>query len=289
MMQMNKGSFRDTQVLTPASVAEMRRPQADLYTTMESSYGLTFFIDTYKGLRRVWHDGGISSFVSHFRMIPEANTAVIVLFNRGAGNFMKFVRQIFDQILGLPRENEQPRAIEPDRSLWSRYAGTYLGPYAGLATIEISDDQLTLDFNGQNMPLQARRDDLYFFSVPESEQITSVGFIPEEDGTTRYIMVNSNVCERVERDPAFAPDPANWSTLTGTYTGEIGKWEVRLEGNQLFIVIKKGGDETKILCTPLSNTCFAGGFGVIEFSTTEDGVGPVLEVGRTFKLMRTSS
>lgn len=81
IMQMNQGRFRDRRILSPESVAEMQTIQADLRTVTDAGYGLTFFIDSYKGIRQVDHPGSIADFGSLFVMAPDEGVAVVMLFN----------------------------------------------------------------------------------------------------------------------------------------------------------------------------------------------------------------
>lgn len=85
IMQMNHGRFGDRRILSAESVAEMHRIQADMYTVSSAGYGLALVVDRYKGIRRVGHEGSISTFGSRLVMVPEAGTAVVLLFNRAPG------------------------------------------------------------------------------------------------------------------------------------------------------------------------------------------------------------
>ena len=169
IMQMNGGRFGETQVLSPESVAEMQRVQADMYTLDGSGYGLTLGSGTYKGVRRVGHGGGISTFVSTFDMVPEAGVAVIAMANRGDEAFKmgKVIDGILDQLLDLPQEKPEPQPIQADASRWPQYVGSYVGNWRGLATVQVTEDQLVLDLNGEVIPLDSLRTDLYFGRKPE--------------------------------------------------------------------------------------------------------------------------
>lgn len=288
MMQMNQGCFRDKQVLSLQSVIEMQTVQADCYMTTGAGYGLTFLIEPYKEIRQVGHDGGISTFGSSLVMAPDAGVAVVMLFNRASDFFvtsLKFVNHIFDQLLNLPQETPKPQAVEPERSLWGLYVGSYLGPQLGLATILVMDDQLTLDLNGEVVPLKALKNDLYFGQKPETSEEITVGFIPEPAEPTQYIMVNTSPCQRIELDAALLPDPTAWGAYVGTYTADIDTLTVRISGDRLNIHSKWFNDE--MLCMPLDSTRFVGKFGLAEFQVGDDGRVPLLKLCSSFTFTRT--
>ena len=280
MMQLGQGRFRDQQILSPESVAAMQTLQADLYTTNGAGYGLTFGVETYKGIRLVGHAGGISTFGSQFKLAPDAGAAVLLLYNRISPEFAaeRLVHDIFDQLLDLPQEAPKPRAIAPDRSLWPRYVGSYVGIWAGLATIQTVDDQLTLDLNGEAVPLDALRPDLYFGLKSGSEEPTSVGFVPEATGPTEFIMVDGAPAERIQLDTAFTLDPATWAAYAGTYGG-VDRLTVSVEDGRLFIASAFYGK--RVPCTPLDNRRFASEYGLVEFQVAQDGPVPALKVAKS--------
>lgn len=104
IIHLNQGRLRNKQILSPASVGEMHTVQSDLHTSTGSRYGLTFFVESYKGVNLVQHWGGVDSFSSRFVLVPEAGVAVIVLHNRMASAFDAdgIVAGILDQLLDLP-------------------------------------------------------------------------------------------------------------------------------------------------------------------------------------------
>ena len=289
MMQMHQGCFRDRQVLSPESVSTMQASQVDLYTLTGTGYGLTFGVDTYKELRRVGHDGGISTFVSRFDMLPDEDVAVIMLFNRGSMEFESegIVNSIFDELLGLPEEIPGPQEVEAERSYWPRYSGSYLGQWVGLATVRTSEDHLALDLNGKIIPLKALRQDLYFGERPESKDRISVGFVPEVEGPTQYILIDGNMCRRIERDRPFEADPAAWSGYAGVYASEgLDTYTVGIKDGHL--VIHSQVDNAEVKCFPLDKRRFACEWGFFEFLVDDNGVATSVKQGDMWTFSRMS-
>lgn len=286
IMQMNHGHFRDRRILSTESVAEMHRIQVDKYAVSGAGYGLALDVDRYKGMRRVGHEGSISTFGSRLAMVPEAGTAVVLLFNRAPGFWARaetISDRILDHVLNLPAEASQPRTIEPDRSLWPLYTGAYLGDWRGLARVEIEDGQLTLNWNGEALPLSPTRDDLYFGGRSGNGETVSVGFIAEAGEPVQYIQVNSSPCLRIQYDTTWTPAPETWQAYIGKYTG-VEKVAVRIEDDQLFLYSEDVDKE--MLCVPLSNTCFACDVGLVEFHVADDGRVPSLRLGKVYTLNR---
>jgi CubicO group peptidase (beta-lactamase class C family) len=286
LMHLDGGRYRGRQILAPASLSEMQAVQADRYTVAGGRYGLGLSIDIYKGLRRLAHDGSISTFGSKLAMIPEAGAAVILLFNRAPGFWaqaQEIVDGILDQLLELPPGTTIPQPVEPDRSLWPGYTGAYLGDWRGLALVEAVADGLTLNWNGQAMRLQALRDDLYFGQRAGSTDLASVGFVPEGKSAAQYVQINSSPCRRLAHEvPTIAPGAA-CRAYPGTYSG-VETLIVHLEEDGLSVYAEDTGQEMP--CVPLSDTLFACDVGLLEFLIDERGAVDSLRFGRTYTLHR---
>lgn len=288
ILHLNQGRFRGRQLLSPESVRTMHMPIVSLWTLAEEGYGLTFATERYKGVRLVRHNGGgLASYASGFYLAPDEEMAVVLLAN--GDRPMAILRHLLDQLFELPAQSEMPRAIAPDHTAWPRYVGTYLGIYTGLATIQIVDDQLILDLNGESFPLSMREPDLYFAQRSGGGSLISVGFLPEAEGPTRFLVLNDSPCERIGPPGAIAPDPAAWAAYAGTYvapeaaTLREDTYVVRVEGERLMFHPRH---DKAFPCIALDDTRFACGLGLLEFHAT--GAGPALVFMKTFTLTRVS-
>jgi CubicO group peptidase (beta-lactamase class C family) len=278
IMQTDEGRFGGEQLLTASTVREMQTVHAPHYTVDGAGYGLTFTINSYKGLKRVGHGGGIHNYHCSFDMLPEARTAVIIMGSRVAppGIHLKIINEIFDQVLGLPADvpaTPEPMAIDPDRSTWPKLTGLYLSRLWGLLAVAVEGDGLTLEMMGERMPLKAHSAAIYFGSRPDGKGIRSVGFVPEESGVPcRYLMVDSWTAERFEPDPGFSPDQALLESHAGIYLSPAnGREDLRLwvgeDGRLWARFVWYPGQEFP--CIPLnSDTRFASGGGSL---TVEEG------------------
>ncbi|HEY0603267.1 MAG TPA: serine hydrolase domain-containing protein, partial [Herpetosiphonaceae bacterium] len=280
IIHLSQGQFQGTTLLTPESVALMHAAQTSRYIPgLESGYGLGWYTGHYKGVRQVSHGGMLQSYNCLLMLFPDRELGVILQSNYDDGSDMgDLIGTICSQLLDVPAARFQPAVIEPDRAEWPRYVGTYLSVHSGLATIAIVDDQLVLQLSGAALPLTAIEGGLY------RSNGTSVGFVAEDAGPVRYLMIDGDPYGRFERDDSFVPDVDAWSD----YPGEYAVW--RIDPTPIKIRIADGrlymqwwGDE--VVCTPLSASSFVSSYGLIEFETAGDGP-PVLVSGKAARRYR---
>lgn len=272
MMQMNQGRFGNTQIISPASVAEMQRVQVNGYTLDDMGYGLTFFRSQYKGVQRVGHGGLMTTHFSLLEMVPDLDVAVIALGNRVSSEFnsWEFMSRILDQLLDLPAELPKLPVVEPDKSRWRQYSGSYLGNSKGLAIIQVDDDQLVLNWHGDVTPLIALKDHLYYGQMPNSEGMVNVGFIDEERGAIQYILIDGDLCTRFKSEIEPVPYDDEWKIYTGQYQGVFGILTINVEGDRFVLHSKEFGGTWNLV--HLGNARFASKFGIIEFQANQDGL-----------------
>ena len=242
----------------------MHTIQANLYTIKGTGYGITFFTEQYKRARLVWHDGGISTYVCKFVLVPESGIAVIMLFNRVGLAYEEIARSILDRLLQLPEKEPAPLAVEPARDLWTRYAGNYIGRWVGWAYISVEEGQLMLNLNGEPIPLQSMSENLYFGHRVNSQAIVSVGFIPEKEDFTHFIYIDTFILTRCETPVPAQIDVSTWERYVGTYSLEgFDTYVVRLENEKLFIYSEEIDEE--MVCIPINETRSCTKIGVFDF------------------------
>jgi len=199
IMLLNNGEFGNERVLSPSSVREMLRPRARLYDPADSGYGLTFWVLKHSGLTWVTHAGLLTPYLCELSLIPDRGIGVVFQCNI-TNDFNPYAvrRSMIDDLLGFPA---QPRTsaslpIAPLETDPSGYTGTYLSLAAGLATLGLADNGLTLEREGEVLTLRAVREHLF---VSESGE-ASVGFVPGE-GRIEYFMLDEHAYRRFEGDP----------------------------------------------------------------------------------------
>jgi CubicO group peptidase (beta-lactamase class C family) len=290
VLHMNAGRIDGAQLLRPESVAEMHRAHGRLYGPEDEAYGLTFGLGRYKGVPTVGHGGAISGYRSVFQMAPDRRVAVIALWSMPAGDgpIWKIVEGVFDRLLGLPAETPAPRAVAPNRALWPRYEGSYLGDWTGLATVRVADDRLVLDHNGERMPLEALADDLYVHRKTNEQgepETRTIGFVAEPDGSVEYVRVGGTTARRIDLAGLPTPDTASLARWAGVYDWDgLDVVTLRVEDGRLFARSRRR-DDREVEARPVGERRFATSFGTFEVEEVDDGA-PRLRVAATFVYRR---
>ncbi len=268
-MLMQEGRFRDTQLLGPASVAELQRPQVSIYSASDQAYGLGLLLDIRKGVQRVGHEGDVSTYQCWFRLIPAAGVATIIALNARPQVAITIGRHIQDELLGLPAEAPPLKLVDPERTLWARYVGTYLGLRSGLATLQIVNDELVLDWHEEPTTLRALGPRCYTGDRPSGRGTVSVGLVPGDEQPAQFVVVNDDPCRRVELGAQRAPEPGSLDAYAGTYDQDgLSSLTVRAESERL--LIGWGSTATDPLF-PLGGHRFAFRGGIIEFHVDSEG------------------
>jgi CubicO group peptidase (beta-lactamase class C family) len=290
VMHMNSGRVDGARLLRPESVAEMHRPHGRLYGPQDEAYGLTFGLGTHKGVRTVGHGGAISGYRSIFQMAPDQRVAVVILWSMPAGDgpMSRIAEDILDQLLGLPAEKPEPRPVAPNRALWPRYEGSYLGDWAGLATVRVEADRLVLDHNGETMPLEALADDLYMHRTTNERgepETRTIGFVAETEGPVQYVRVRGATARRIDLAGLPSPDPAALARWAGAYDWDgLDTATLRVEDGRLFARSRNRGDK-EVEARPVGERRFATPFGTFEVEEGDDGA-PRLRFASTFVYRR---
>ncbi len=87
LFHLNSGKYNGKQLLSENNSAQMQTPQMTIpgspqYPELgETSYGMGFFISTYRGHKRLEHGGNLDGFSSIFTFLPDQKIGVVVLTN----------------------------------------------------------------------------------------------------------------------------------------------------------------------------------------------------------------
>ncbi len=171
-MQIAGGRFDGKQLISPASLAEIRKPQnimQDSPSEGVTAYGFGWVIQEYSGHRIVWHNGGVDGFLSEQRLIPDQKVGWVILTNSFSHNVDPGIsNHIADMFLGAPPVRERVAAgaggggaggrggrggadagPNPDARAsvpLAQYAGTYSDSLYGDMTVTLSGDALTVKY-----------------------------------------------------------------------------------------------------------------------------------------------
>jgi CubicO group peptidase (beta-lactamase class C family) len=179
---MNEGIIGDKRLVTEKTFHDMITSQTlvddpERNTLIQSdfiTYGLGWFIQSYKGHRLIHHGGSIDGYISRIAFIPSAKIGVVILSNlEGASLAQAVALNVMDRLLGTEQENWEDRLtelsnLEKDKSREARaqseankihntqpshriyeYAGIYEHPAYGILKIEQLDETLQCIYNSR--------------------------------------------------------------------------------------------------------------------------------------------
>lgn len=155
--QMNGGvTGAGRRVVSAENLAETHRPQTEI--TDDLSYGMGWFIEDYRGIKLIWHDGDVLGFKSQLTVIPEADVGLVVLTNRVLSMVFSYGLQyrLVELLYDLPPEAEETydqmwdnfqRAIVdlrsgPSPTVDPAAVAKYLGRYTDDWWVELRGDKL---------------------------------------------------------------------------------------------------------------------------------------------------
>jgi len=195
MMHMARGKG----VLSARNANQMQSPQMSIAgpgTDIElgaQSYGMGFFLTSYRGHYVVHHGGNIDGFSALVTFMPQDNIGMIILTNQNGSSLPTVLSyNVYDRLLGLDQidwtrrmKDQQAKAktaeddakkkgytaqrsgTRPSHDL-EEYAGEYEHPGYGVAKVAMENGALTFRFNGLGGPMQHFHYDV--FEVAESQQ-----------------------------------------------------------------------------------------------------------------------
>lgn len=112
-------------LLTPESVAEMRRPHVPIGGELDA-VGLAWFLKAYDGVQTIGHGGGTKGQVTWLGIAPEERFALVVLTNHDYGGVVgqRVVQQAFETYFGVREPDLQEIQLDPERT--EGYLGRYV-------------------------------------------------------------------------------------------------------------------------------------------------------------------
>jgi CubicO group peptidase (beta-lactamase class C family) len=173
------------QLIGPATLIDIHSPHMVLTETPErpelsqASYGLAWFIDTYRGHQRVAHGGNIDGFSALVTLLPNDDLGMVILTNKdGTGVPELLVRHTLDRLLKLDpidwngeylakrdagkavekeaeakKETARKPGTKPAHKL-EEYAGDYAHPGYSPLKVEVDGKRLKMTYNHLSAPLE---------------------------------------------------------------------------------------------------------------------------------------
>ena len=213
-LHLDAGKTHDgTQLVSTEHIGAMREPQVespDRYT-LGKHWGLGVILFEWGGRAVYGHDGGTIGQSSRLRILPDANVAISLCANGGAGTqkvYEELFGELVDELAGVAMPGPlQAPADPPDVDL-SKYAGTYErlsvrydltpenGRLVGTVTLsgpiaEISPDPVS------KVILTPVDDDTFLAEDEESETPMPAVFYDFHDGVPQYLHHGARANPRV--------------------------------------------------------------------------------------------
>lgn len=180
------GKLGDRQIIGTATLADIHSPHMVIDQAVERpelsqpSYGMGWFIDTYRGHQRVEHGGNIDGFSALVALLPQDRLGMVILTNKnGTGVPDLLVRHTIDRLLKLEppidwngemlalRDRARPEVkkaeakkeemrrpgTNPAHKL-EEYAGDYFHAGYGTLRVEVAGKNLEVTYNQMTSPLE---------------------------------------------------------------------------------------------------------------------------------------
>jgi CubicO group peptidase (beta-lactamase class C family) len=194
MMHLAKGkgvvsATNEMQMMTPQMAIQAPSPDKELG---DLSYGMGFFVTSYRGHKFVHHGGNIDGFSALVAFLPQDNIGLVILTNQNSSPLPAVVAyNVWDRLLGMDQVGwtariKQQRALtkqseedakqkgyttqrtgtHPSHEL-AEYAGEYEHPGYGIVAIGFANGALKIDYHGLGGVLSHFHYDV--FEVPKDD------------------------------------------------------------------------------------------------------------------------
>jgi CubicO group peptidase (beta-lactamase class C family) len=278
LFHMNRGKVDGKQLLSENNSVQMQTPQmaipgAPAYKEEgEGSYGMGFFISTYRGHKQVSHGGNIDGFSANLAFLPADKIGVVVLTNLDGNPTPAIVtNSVYDRLLGLDQvpwnqrllaseaggkksEQEAKEKGYSSRKLGTHlshdlkdYAGDYSNPGYGTVTIAVDGDKFTLTFNKITKPLEHYHYDQ--FQVPADPldpfQKMKVMFLTDMEGEISSL---SMPLQPDVKDIVFTRLPDRQLTQRSFIEAFAGDYEIA--GSPVPLKVSLRGENSLIISVP---------------------------------------
>jgi CubicO group peptidase (beta-lactamase class C family) len=278
LFHMNHGKFEGKQLLSENNSVQMQTPQmviqgAPGYKELgEGSYGMGFFISSYRGHKQVEHGGNIDGFSAELAFLPADRIGVVVFTNLDGNPLPGIVADnVFDRLLGMDqvpwsqrfldsekkgKESEQeaknkgytPRKLGTHPSHDSKdYLGDYSNPGYGIVTIAPDGDAFKMTFNKLSESLKHYHYDV--FEVPADPlnpfEKLKVEFLADFNGDISSI---SMPLEPGVKDIVFTRMPDKQLTDRSFIERFAGEYEI--PGAPITLTVRLRGDHTLVASVP---------------------------------------
>ena len=196
-LHLNEGEFEGKRIISKEAMEEMHKPNMLLPKLMDMpqdetqfpSYGLGWFVESYRGHTLIEHGGNLDGFSAYTSFIPDLNLGVVVYTNMNVNQLhVALAKEIYDYYIGVeggnwvkryyeylteqskkrldftaPFTGEKTEGTVPSHPL-DAYIGTYIRDGYTPVEIRLEDDSLFMKFIDANTKLQHYHYDTFLTS-----------------------------------------------------------------------------------------------------------------------------
>jgi len=262
-MHMHRGKG----ILSEKNAAQMQAPQMSMAGPGEykelgaQSYGMGFFLTSYRGHYLVHHGGNIDGFSALVTFLPQDGIGMVILSNQNGSTLPTVVSyNVYDRLLGLDQvewtkrmKDQQAKAkasaedakkkgytmqrtgTHPSHDL-AEYAGDYESPAYGVAKVAMENGALTFRYHGMGGPLNHFHYDVFEVAERDLEPMSKekVAFHADLQGDidSLALPLESTVKEVVftRLGDAGMKNPTFLQPLTGAYLRGAATVTVAMKG-----------------------------------------------------------
>ncbi|MGQ9673750.1 MAG: serine hydrolase [Candidatus Aminicenantales bacterium] len=274
IVHLNNGRFRDKQIINAVTLQDMHLAHMPVGSTPSRpeitppDYGLGWFIDTYRGHRRVHHGGNIDGFSAMVSFLPQDGFGFVALANKSGTPLPELIiRTAADRLLGLEpidwlgeaaklqaeAEELEKRAEEkkivrrklgtmPSHKL-EEYTGDYFHPGYGELKVLLEGKQLAFTYNNITTPINhwhyetfsgGKAKDPTFENIMLTFQTDENGYVAAV--TAPFEPTADEIVFKKKPDARYF-DPTFLKKFEGEYELLNQKYKVSLKGDTLTLFI----------------------------------------------------
>jgi len=310
MVNINNGKYQGAQILNPTLLKDIQTPHmvtGGSSTRPEISantYGLGWFINTYRGHQHVSHGGNIDGFTALVTLFPDDGVGIVVLANKNGARYPTIVtRHIADRVLGLEpiewneeglKSRKQSKAAQkkaeekkgisrikgtkPSHDL-DNYVGEYDNPGYGKLVVKKDGKQLEFVYNNITTPLEHWHYDVFNGKKVKDDVFKDMKLIFRSDLNGNIATVEAPFEPSVD-NIVFTKQPAQkyfdasfLENYTGKYVLEEDTLSVTLAGNHLKLTIP--GQPTYSLLPDLGDQFKLKEYSVVNVTFPKDKSGEI--------------
>ncbi|WP_459503615.1 serine hydrolase [Bacillus sp. C1] len=220
LLHLNQGKIEDHELVSSELLEQMYTPHntipdQPILSSPESpvnSYGLGWFISTYRGYKVIHHSGGIDGFSAFVSFIPKENIGIVILTNAEGTLLPSYLaNQIYDELLTLETIDWHKRAIVDTAKLKEMidsfkqslpepvketapshplkdFTGTFEHPAYGTLEVYKQNEELYVQFLELEVQLQHHHYDM--FSAPFEEMKVLLAYEMDTKGQFETIQLH---------------------------------------------------------------------------------------------------